>query len=252
MIDPIAELLIENHAEFLATHRGQIRRCGDSFECVSDRRAFAVTFALSVDDAIAAADRGKTLYVPAWIHEALDGVLDAGHEETHSLTYMALRLADKTDRAPDGPADFTVRRVRGPGIEEFAAAQVAGFCETRETLEEFGEWMRAADRRNADSPRQHFHVGYASGEPVACALVMDAASLAGIFAVATLPAYRRRGLSRALMHAALADARARGFGMSGLSVLRGSLAERSYLRLGYRRVFRMHVLAPRDAHSRRA
>ncbi len=52
--------------------------------------------------------------------------------------------------------------------------------------------------------------------------------------VATLPAYRGRGLVQALIEHALADGRAAGFSRASISFLIGNdLAERSYVKAGF-------------------
>ncbi|MCI4318070.1 MAG: GNAT family N-acetyltransferase [Thermoplasmata archaeon] len=71
--------------------------------------------------------------------------------------------------------------------------------------------------------------------PVACSMLLTDAFFGGIYAVATLPSYRRRGQARALTGASLADAvsaRCRG------SCLQASpMGLPLYLKIGFRRSF---------------
>jgi GNAT superfamily N-acetyltransferase len=76
------------------------------------------------------------------------------------------------------------------------------------------------------------YVARLDGEPAACVGVMGHNGDAGIWAVATLPEARGRGLSTALMHQALHDAAQRGCETTTLQATK--LGRPVYERLGYR------------------
>jgi GNAT superfamily N-acetyltransferase len=79
------------------------------------------------------------------------------------------------------------------------------------------------------------YVGYVGGNAVATAATMVAAEVVGVYAVATLPAWRRRGFGEAVTRHALAEARR----VSGIerSVLQSTQSGLSlYRQMGYRQV----------------
>ncbi len=74
------------------------------------------------------------------------------------------------------------------------------------------------------------------GQPVGCAQLFLEAGVVGIYAVGTLPAFRRRGIASALVEHLMRDAMAHG-DLVCLQAIAGSAAERVYTRLGFRRLF---------------
>jgi len=87
-------------------------------------------------------------------------------------------------------------------------------------------------------------LGYADGEPIVSAAVIDSASSIGIYSVATLPSYRGKGYAEALMRHAVSDMRARG--ASGPIVLQSSpMGLELYRKLGFLRTTRFFIYATR-------
>lgn len=82
--------------------------------------------------------------------------------------------------------------------------------------------------------RAHLYLARERAEPAACAVALDAGTDCGIYAVATRPSSRGRGLAAALMRNALADAHDRGCTTSSLQS--STIGFTVYSRLGYRDV----------------
>lgn len=74
------------------------------------------------------------------------------------------------------------------------------------------------------------------GEPAGCAQLFRGAGVAGIYAVGTLPTFRRRGIASALVGHLVREGMAHGDYVC-LQVIAGSPAERVYARLGFQRLF---------------
>lgn len=89
-----------------------------------------------------------------------------------------------------------------------------------------------------------FYLGLLDGAPVATAMRFTSHRIAGIYNVATLPAYRRRGFGAALTWRAVADGRAEGCLASALQSSEEGF--QVYARMGYRHVadYRTWVIAP--------
>src|SRR6185369_3460870 len=96
--------------------------------------------------------------------------------------------------------------------------------------------------RNYPAPDQSLYLLRVAGDPASVTLVLRTGDVFGVYAVATKPAYRGRGLASAL----LAQARRDATGAAGsegeprltLQVVEGADAERLYLKLGFRAAFR--------------
>ena len=83
-------------------------------------------------------------------------------------------------------------------------------------------------------PGLTFYLGSLEGGPVATAMRFTSHRIAGIYSVATLPAFRRRGIGTALTWRAAADGRAEGCLASALQASAEGFPV--YRRMGYRHV----------------
>ncbi len=103
--------------------------------------------------------------------------------------------------------DLTVTRVSDmQSLKQWSDAMVIGFGMPDYTIEANYEFVSHADWSNIFA-----YLGYWRGEPVATTLLILAAGVAGIYAVATIPEARRRGIGAAVVRAALLEARKRGY-----------------------------------------
>lgn len=85
-------------------------------------------------------------------------------------------------------------------------------------------------------------LGYEGGFAVTCTALIEAAGVLGIYSVATLPAWRGRGMAEAIMRHAVTDRRMRG--VTAPLVLQSSPGGLElYKRLGFKRTTRFFVFA---------
>lgn len=96
-------------------------------------------------------------------------------------------------------------------------------------------WFREVFEREAVWERFAGYVGYRQGEPIATAAVVVSAGVAGIYNVATIPAFQRRGYGEVMMRHVLEAARCE-HGIER-SILQSTQAGyRLYERMGYQPV----------------
>ena len=117
--------------------------------------------------------------------------------------------------------------------EVFARTQQAGFDAPPE------DWARGIElaERAVVAGRYRFYVAYLDGEPAGAASARLDDGLAGLYGITTLPAFRKRGVSTALIHHIAAAAAAEGHHLVFLSASPGSYAARLYARLGFLPLF---------------
>ncbi len=100
------------------------------------------------------------------------------------------------------PPELEIERVRTPeALVEFEQATFAGF--------EFTEDVERGDLHAAASvhdPRGRYFVGRVEGRPVSVSIAVASDAVVGVFGVATLPEFRRRGYGKAMTWAALDSA----------------------------------------------
>ncbi|MHB8909625.1 MAG: GNAT family N-acetyltransferase [Syntrophales bacterium] len=161
----------------------------------------------------------------------------AGLSPVEEIPGMAADLRAMTDDAAD-PSGLEIREVRD-------AALLAQWIEVFRTCFEmpdvaaafFGNGIRSIGF-HPGFPYRHY-VGFWRDEPAACSSVYLGADSAGIYNVATLPAFQGRGIGSALTRRSMHQARERGI---GVSVLHATPQGRPvYERLGFTERCRLTV-----------
>lgn len=200
----------------------------------------------SVDERIEwVKSRARALNVPfGWDVGPSMRPLDLGeHLQRHGLTHgedepaMGVALAHLPSALPELEG-VTIERVRDRAtMELWARASCAGF----EMPDSIAEPLVAASSRDdlGDDAGRAYYLAWLHGEPVATSALAPQAGVAGIFAVSTVTASRRRGIGAAVTLAALLDGRDRGF---HIGVLQASeMGYSVYASLGFTEQFRYHV-----------
>ena len=234
--------LLENHLAFTRWHRGTEEQDRLGIRIESTIPGFTGFIPLASVDAPGMADLlrayERVRLVP-WSGVDEGDLTAAGFAPAGALAYLTL-----ADDAPARAGDLDIEVVDdAAAMEIFTDVQVHGFGATGEEAHRWMGWLGEANLRNLGHESQVFYVGRRNGEAAGVTLLLQTGSVGGIYAVATLPEHRRRGVSTALLRRAIDDARARGCQTFALQVAEGSDAHRLYLALGFREAFRSPMFA---------
>lgn len=158
------------------------------------------------------------VWVPEADREVGDWLEQCGHRLSGSPRAMTCELADvEFDVADELDWEVTTDVAPVARINEDAYGLAAG---------EFAEALTALTGNAV-----RLYLAREHGEAAACVVALDEHTDCGIYAVATRPASRGRGLASALMSHALTDARRRGCTTSSLQSSKAAFGV--YARLGY-------------------
>lgn len=231
--DPI----FENHIAFMETHRGRVaRRANGWVQFVGD--ADFLTFGSPQSpDAEEPTSLEPAVWLYPWAGEQWPTRLAArGYASAEQLSYMELTAFEP--RTGGGEGEIRVVRSNAEALD-FAAVQDKGFIGPDSPN---ANWWREQFRKAAVAsharPGQRFYTFYSDEHPVGVLLSVTTGSTTGIYAVATDPAFRNRGISSALLARCCSEATGQRI---VLQVLAGSYAEGFYSRLGFVESYRMQV-----------
>jgi ribosomal protein S18 acetylase RimI-like enzyme len=172
-------------------------------------------------------------------------LVERGLQEVELMPGMVRSLVDLPE-PPSLPEGIELRKV----IEDSDASAYYEFVAWRWHVPDgYKEQLRsvvAEFRFGEPGTRTHMWQAWEDGQPVAKAATYLAAGSAGVYAVATRPKARRRGLAGILTLTALHEARKLG---KSLAVLHSSpMAESLYRSLGFEAVAPFRLFAPEEVH----
>jgi GNAT superfamily N-acetyltransferase len=162
------------------------------------------------------------------------------HLTRHGFTYdeeeaaMGVALA-RFPVASEAPEGVTIERVADrAALEQWARTMSAGFG----APPSLGEVLAAAASRDGfgDGAAAHFYLAQLHGEPVATSALALAGGVAGVLAVSTIEAARRRGIGAAVTLAPLLAARSRGYHVGVLQA--SEMGYPVYAKMGFTEQFR--------------
>ena len=235
---PALDPIFDNHLAFLDAHRGSIR-AGPGWNALDGRAPF-LSFVAPLSDAVAIDADCSAVWTYPWSGASWASKLDGlGFSQAGEMSYM--ELSGPLTAAPR--RDVSIQTVQSEAeADEFAAIQARGFL-TADSPDR--EWWRrcflAMARCNHADPNQTLLLARVGEKPVAVLLAVRAGGVAGIYAVATDPNFRREGLSTALLHRAGEDAVEKSAGPLVLQAMTGSYAEGFYARAGFELRYRCQM-----------
>lgn len=227
--------LLNNHLAFLSTHRGALRRSGDTIFMESDRPEFTYALLGEGSNASELPRSTKSVQHFPWSRTSPEDLQRLGFTAATGLSYMILG-----ENLPEWRVrnDVLVERVTDQAqMDIFSHVQSRGFNETPDSFERWHPWLKSANDRNLQNANQFFYIGCQSGDPMGVVLSVFDGETVGIYAVATLPQHRKKGVSAAVMQHAIHEAKARGARTITLQVKQDSYVEDFYRHLGFQRIF---------------
>ena len=175
---------------------------------------------------------------PADLGRALS---DWGFHAADSEVAMAVDLS-RLGPGDVAPAGLHIERVTTTAqIREFAGVVAANWSPPDEVVRRFYE--SAAPLLTQGGCPIRLYVGYLDGAPVATAELTVSEGAVGLYNIATLEAYRRRGFGTALTLRPLLDARREGHALAVLQASQQGVGV--YARLGFRETGRYTEYQPR-------
>jgi len=126
---------------------------------------------------------------------------------TERIIHPGLAWRPLPDTMPPAPEGFDIRVVQDTReAREFGRTSLMGFGLPTNL---FDPWLGGMFARGSAARRLHgvLYVGYVGDRPVATSMRFTSGDIAGIYVVATLPEFRRRGYASALTYRAALDGR---------------------------------------------
>lgn len=226
--------IVRNHIVFLATHRGHIIESGDGF-ALEGQAPFLSFFAPS-HGAAEIRPECTAIWLYPWSGEGWpDRLSAAGFAVAERMSYMQLGSLARRSAGES----ITIERVETrPVADEFASVQRQGFLvDKSEQNAWWTDCFKRMARRNYLHADQDFLLARVGGEPAAVLLTVRAGDTTGIYAVATVPEQRGKGLSTALLDRAIVE----GTGQVVLQVMAESYPHDFYRRRGFEDQFACQV-----------
>jgi ribosomal protein S18 acetylase RimI-like enzyme len=227
--------LMANHLAFLASHRGKVTRTNDAILVESDRPEFTYAIPETSADLDRLCAAFQSVHVAPWSGSKETELKQRGFTSKGALTYMT--LGKDSCRWTTNEQIAVLRVGTKKEMDLFSEIQSRGFSASQSDHENWHPWLREANHRNLTNSDQIFYVGSMDGRAVGTVLLVFQGSTAGIYAVATLPDFRKRGVAATIMAEALSDAKKRGASTITLQVILGSYAEKFYEKLGFQKEY---------------
>lgn len=227
----LAVSLFDNHLAFMSSHRGT-RIDTDDWICIEGARPdltcwIPKTCESQVPDACAAVRQPPTASED-WVGRQLLGRF----LQEATLAYMVYVGEDGPIVSSPPSIEVDVVNTAEKAVE-FAAVQAAGFATGMRVVDSWWRtFFEAMALRNYGEQTQSFYLARTNGTAVACLLTVETPPIVGIYATATLPQYRRRGIATELLRQVRHGVGARA--TLALQAFSGSSAESLYLKRGFR------------------
>lgn len=236
--------LLNNHICFLQQNRGSKRNENESIIISSEIDNFDITFLINKD---ITAINSRMVYIPDWTSNS-NALIES--EKISDLTYMSANSNVINDWKTNSAIE-TKKVLNDSDLELFSIVQSRGFCETDEIYNEWFPFLRNKNFEGIRFNNQHFFIAYIENKAVGTCLIIDSDNFYGIYAVATLPEHRKKGIATSVMKSALANCLNVKIQNLTLQTIKNSNAEKLYLHLGFEKDFNCQILKNNNGSQQR-
>lgn len=230
--------LLNNHICFLQQNRGSKRNANNNIIISSEVDNFDITFLINEEQSII---DSKMIYIPEWTSHTNQIIKSDRAEKIADLTYMSANSTILQEWKINNSI-VTKKVTNDLDLESFSIIQSRGFCETEEIYNEWFPFLKKKNFEGARFKNQHFFISYIENRAVGTCLIVDFDDVYGIYAVATLPEYRKRGIATSVMKSALTNCIGVNTQNFTLQTIKDSNAENLYLHLGFKKEFNCQIL----------
>lgn len=236
-MNPSNQEMFENHMAFLASHRGTLERnhANGTLGLQSDRPEFTYAILDGFYTGLRMADSTKTVQLLPWCPISEHELVRMGFAPAIGLSYMVFNgSVEKWNRLTELEICKADNRAT---MDTFSEVQSRGFSNSEEDYQQWHNWLNSANQRNLQNSSQNFFIGKLAEHAVGVTLTVMTPGLVGIYAVATLKEFRRRGIGTSIMRFAIENSEMTNQRNITLQVRQDSDTEKFYQKLGFDRVF---------------
>lgn len=230
--------LLNNHICFLEQNRGLKRYENENIIISSNVDNFDITFLINecqfdLDS--------KMIYLPEFTIDSNQIIESYKTKKIADLTYMSANSNILKEWKTNN--DIKTKKVMNDSdLELFSIIQSKGFCETEKIYNEWYPFLRQKNFEGVLFKNQHFFIAYLADEAVGTCLIVDSDNIYGVYAVATLPEHRKKGIATSVMKSALINCMNSKIQNLTLQTIKSSNAESLYLHLGFKKEFNCQIL----------
>ena len=235
--------LLENRLAFITCHREK-RESFSGVEIFHGKPAFFKNAFLFDKKGIKKVPANFQLHVPDWVSIEDAFLNDNGWTYSESMIYMVLN---------DGPEKWTgnpsikVEKIKiEKDLARYCQTQSKGFSGGSFEEDDFYPIMLASSRKNFHKSNHHFYLASLNGVAAGVTLGYFQESLMGIYSVATVEAFRNKGVSTSLMKYVVQQALTDGIEKITLQTMAGTYAELFYKKLGFEPAFECRIFTQQN------
>lgn len=229
--------LFLNHLAFFDTHRGHVRYEPQAV-WIDGLVPSLCSWTPLNDQAPLPAEANIVRLIPSCGASWESRIGREGYSRAEALAYMELPADAPIVRVHRSDDELSIGIVSDDdAAQDFAKVQAAAFLTQASDADWWVDCFATMAVRNFSRPEQRLYLARSGGVAAAVLLALDVAEVTGIYAVATVPHFQRRGLSTALLARALRDTDRPLI----LQAIVGSYAHGFYARLGFAECYRSQI-----------